>query len=140
MKRLKKELEQMPDANTGNVERLKSASEVVTYGHDGLEKEAIEMVMGQQIRNNDTEIVAAINQTDIGNDGDKIPDRDEVDLIANEENQHDEIVYSVNGTTMGGIAHDPNTDNGEDGMEIDPIVDSSNATMKEQNTANADDE
>ena len=79
------------------------------------------MVLRQQGRNDDVEIVGEINKTDIGHDKIKITGRDETDLIANETTQG----------TMGGIIYDPNTDNGEEGGNI---------AVKHPNTANEHDD
>ena len=85
------------------LKKLKSDSEVMTDGQDGLEIEAVEMVLKEQKRNDDMDVVASINQTDIG---------DGRNIIRNEMKQEADI------TGTGGIAHDANTDNGEDALDI----------------------
>ena len=125
VRQLKKKLDQIPASDDINVKRLISNSELVTDGDDHIANEAVEMVLNQSQQNknreNDMDIVSSINQTNVG---------DEIEIHAMNKDDCQDIINDVNATTMGGIVHDPNTDNGEDmaNLEQAPIDNSFNVT------------
>ena len=118
------DLKQMPDANSNNRERWKDRSSVMTNGHDDLEIQAMEIVLREN-EHNDTELVASVNQTDIGistntehdedldiiasihqtDIGNDTDAGDQLDVLPNDLNQDDDVIYTINGTTTGSV-HD----------------------------------